>query len=148
MFLKTQEYFRKYTKHSTIPSAVAIPIAMFVMAPFSCNQFRNAWTCASSFSPNNYGLPHFLPGSFITSGFSSCGCFLASSWKYLTFHSCKAAPSSCLSGFWSITHITTASIHHYWHCACQSNYVDWNVTCADLHSKECFNISLECGTIT
>ena len=62
-------------KRSTIPSAVAMPIAVFITAPISCNHFKNASTCASNFFPNNYGLPQFLPGSFITSGFSSRGCF-------------------------------------------------------------------------
>ena len=62
-------------KHSTIPSAVAIPKAVFITAPISCNHFKKASTCVSNFSPNNYGLPQFLPGSFVTSGFSSHGCF-------------------------------------------------------------------------
>lgn len=57
--------------HSTIPFAVAMTIVMFTTAPFSHNCFKKAPTCASSFSHNNNGIPTFLPGSFVTSGFSS-----------------------------------------------------------------------------
>ena len=39
---------RKYTKHSTIPGAVAMTIAVFIMAPFSLsrNSLKKASTCA------------------------------------------------------------------------------------------------------
>ena len=59
-------------KHSTIPSAVAMIIAMLTMAPFSRNSFKKASPYAYNFAPSNNGLPHFLPGSFVTSVFSSC----------------------------------------------------------------------------
>ena len=91
MFLKTQEYFQIYVWNIgiTIPYAVAMAIAVFNMTPFSLNHFKKVSKCASIFSPNNNGFPHFLPRSFVTSEFHCMAVF--SNWvsENLLVHPCK-----------------------------------------------------------